>query len=111
MYIYIHIYIQTYIGLESAPDGGYLVNSELCARSKVYVAGPCANIPHPLFGRMGLEGEEDAWMSGVHAGRNMAGKHSQKSALSSYCAVNLVACWRFEKFQRLTHSIHMSRIN
>jgi len=91
MYVYIHMYIHTYIGLESAPDGGYLVNSELCARSKVYVAGPCANIPHPLFGRMGLEGEEDAWMSGVHAGRNMAGKHSQKSALSSYCAGNLVA--------------------
>lgn len=64
-------------GLESAPDGGYLVNSELCARSKVYVAGPSANIPHPLFGRMGLEGEEDAWVSGVHAGRNMAGARAQ----------------------------------
>ena len=64
-------------GLEAASDGGYLVNAELCARSKVYVAGPSANIRHALFGRMHVEGEEDSWTSGVCAGRNMAGDRSQ----------------------------------
>ena len=77
-------------GLEVASDGGIQVNGELCARSRVYVAGPSANVPHPLFGRMGLEGEEDAWASGECAGRNMAGDHALFSHVSQKVSCRLV---------------------
>ena len=64
-------------GLEAAPDGGYVVNAELSARSGVYVAGPSAYVPHAIFGRVSLHGDDDAWASGLCAGRNMAGGHEQ----------------------------------
>ena len=77
-------------GLEVAADGGIQVNGELCARSGVYVAGPSANVPHPLFGRMGLEGDEDAWESGVCAGRNMAGDKTLYAHVSQRVSCRLV---------------------
>jgi hypothetical protein len=93
--MYIYIYSDAN-GLEAASDGGYLVNAELCARSKVYVAGPSANIRHALFGRMHVEGEEDSWTSGVCAGRNMAGDRSQYTHVVSNNSIICIYVYLFD---------------
>lgn len=60
--------------LEVDPDlGGYLVNTELMARTDLYVAGDCACFYDPQLGRRRIEHHDHAVVSGRLAGENMAG--------------------------------------
>ncbi|XP_018496111.1 apoptosis-inducing factor 1, mitochondrial [Galendromus occidentalis] len=61
-------------GLEIDPqNGGIVVNSELAARSNLYVAGDASSFFDPRLGRRRFEGHEHAVSTGTLAGRNMAG--------------------------------------
>ncbi|XP_045481062.1 apoptosis-inducing factor 1, mitochondrial [Harmonia axyridis] len=63
-------------GLEIDPElGGYLVNSELQARSDLYVAGDAACFYDPKFGRRRIEHHDHAVVTGRLAGENMTGAH------------------------------------
>ncbi|EKX36650.1 hypothetical protein GUITHDRAFT_145603 [Guillardia theta CCMP2712] len=62
--------------LEMLPSGELIANCELCLRSSLFAAGPMVSVPHPLFGRLVLQDKEEAWVSGVCAGRNMAGRRT-----------------------------------
>lgn len=53
--------------------GGYLVNTELMARSNVYVAGDSACFYDPSLGRRRIEHHDNAVISGRLAGENMTG--------------------------------------
>ncbi|XP_059618346.1 apoptosis-inducing factor 1, mitochondrial [Phlebotomus argentipes] len=60
--------------LELHPEmGGYIVNSELQARSNVYVAGDVANFYDQRLGRRRVEHHDHAVVSGRLAGENMVG--------------------------------------
>ncbi|KAF7272258.1 apoptosis inducing factor [Rhynchophorus ferrugineus] len=60
--------------LEVDPElGGYLVNTELQARSDLYVAGDCCCFYDPRLGRRRIEHHDHAVVSGRLAGENMAG--------------------------------------
>ncbi|XP_019865849.2 apoptosis-inducing factor 1, mitochondrial isoform X2 [Aethina tumida] len=60
--------------LEVDPDfGGYLVNTELQARSHLYIAGDCSCFYDPLLGRRRIEHHDHAVVSGRLAGENMTG--------------------------------------
>ncbi|CAH0560097.1 unnamed protein product [Brassicogethes aeneus] len=60
--------------LEVDPElGGYLVNSELQARSSLYIAGDCSCFYDPLLGRRRIEHHDHAVVSGRLAGENMTG--------------------------------------
>ncbi|VVC35514.1 Hypothetical protein CINCED_3A018809 [Cinara cedri] len=52
---------------------GYLVNSELQARTDLYIAGDCACFYDSQFGRRRIEHHDHAVFSGRLAGENMAG--------------------------------------
>ncbi|CAG9854156.1 unnamed protein product [Phyllotreta striolata] len=61
-------------GLEVDPElGGYLVNTELQARSDIYVAGDCACFYDTKLGRRRFEHHDHAVVTGRLAGENMAG--------------------------------------
>ncbi|XP_050434721.1 apoptosis-inducing factor 1, mitochondrial isoform X2 [Adelges cooleyi] len=61
-------------GLEIDPHlGGYLVNSELKARTDLYIAGDCASFYDKQLGRRRVEHHDHAVISGRLAGENMAG--------------------------------------
>uniref|UniRef100_A0A8D8XGE1 Apoptosis-inducing factor 1, mitochondrial n=1 Tax=Cacopsylla melanoneura TaxID=428564 RepID=A0A8D8XGE1_9HEMI len=63
-------------GLETDPErGGFLVNSELSARSDIYAAGDCACFYDQMLGRRRVEHHDHAVVSGRLAGENMAGAH------------------------------------
>lgn len=60
--------------LEVDPDfGGYLVNTELQARSHLYIAGDCSCFYDTKFGRRQVEHHDHAVVSGRLAGENMTG--------------------------------------
>ncbi|XP_055709304.1 apoptosis-inducing factor 1, mitochondrial isoform X2 [Phlebotomus papatasi] len=60
--------------LELHPEmGGYIVNTELQARSNVYVAGDAANFYDQRLGRRRVEHHDHAVVSGRLAGENMVG--------------------------------------
>uniref|UniRef100_A0AAR5PZ81 FAD/NAD(P)-binding domain-containing protein n=1 Tax=Dendroctonus ponderosae TaxID=77166 RepID=A0AAR5PZ81_DENPD len=60
--------------LEVDPElGGYLVNTELQARTDLYIAGDCACFYDPRLGRRRIEHHDHAVVSGRLAGENMAG--------------------------------------
>ncbi|KAL1505760.1 hypothetical protein ABEB36_005248 [Hypothenemus hampei] len=60
--------------LEVDPDlGGYIVNTELQARTDLYVAGDCACFYDPRLGRRRIEHHDHAVVSGRLAGENMTG--------------------------------------
>ncbi|XP_060531083.1 apoptosis-inducing factor 1, mitochondrial [Cylas formicarius] len=60
--------------LEVDPElGGYLVNTELQARTDVYAAGDCACFYDPKLGRRRIEHHDHSVVSGRLAGENMAG--------------------------------------
>ncbi|KAF5302313.1 hypothetical protein FQA39_LY10352 [Lamprigera yunnana] len=60
--------------LELDPDlGGYLVNTELQARSNLYIAGDCACFYDTKLGRRRVEHHDHAVVSGRLAGENMTG--------------------------------------
>ncbi|XP_022910204.2 apoptosis-inducing factor 1, mitochondrial [Onthophagus taurus] len=60
--------------LETDPDlGGYLVNTELQARSNLYIAGDCACFYDVKLGRRRVEHHDHAVISGRLAGENMTG--------------------------------------
>lgn len=60
--------------LEVDPElGGYLVNTELQARSNVYIAGDCSCFYDTKLGRRRVEHHDHAVVSGRLAGENMAG--------------------------------------
>ncbi|KAF5284569.1 hypothetical protein FQR65_LT02395 [Abscondita terminalis] len=60
--------------LEVDPElGGFLVNTELQARSNLYVAGDCSCFYDTKFGRRRVEHHDHAVVSGRLAGENMAG--------------------------------------
>ncbi|KAJ8967863.1 hypothetical protein NQ317_017630 [Molorchus minor] len=60
--------------LEVDPDlGGYLVNTELQARTDLYIAGDCACFYDPKLGRRRIEHHDHAVVSGRLAGENMTG--------------------------------------
>lgn len=61
-------------GLEVDPNlDGFLVNSELQARTDLYIAGDCACFYNNQLGRRRVEHHDHAVMSGRLAGENMAG--------------------------------------
>ncbi|KAL1459871.1 hypothetical protein WDU94_011822 [Cyamophila willieti] len=63
-------------GLETDPErGGFLVNSELSARSDIFAAGDCACFYDQMLGRRRVEHHDHAVVSGRLAGENMAGAH------------------------------------
>ncbi|KAL3265315.1 hypothetical protein HHI36_009523 [Cryptolaemus montrouzieri] len=63
-------------GLEVDPnEGGFLVNSELQARTDLYIAGDAACFYDPKFGRRRLEHHDHAVVTGRLAGENMTGAH------------------------------------
>ncbi|XP_052795331.1 apoptosis-inducing factor 1, mitochondrial-like [Mya arenaria] len=53
--------------------GGFLVNSELQAKSDIYAAGDCACFYDPHLGRRRVEHHDHAYITGRLAGFNMAG--------------------------------------
>lgn len=53
--------------------GGFLVNTELQARTDLYVAGDCTCFYDPRLGRRRIEHHDHAVVSGRLAGENMAG--------------------------------------
>lgn len=60
--------------LEVDPElGGFLVNTELQARSHLYIAGDCACFYDTKLGRRRVEHHDHAVVSGRLAGENMAG--------------------------------------
>jgi programmed cell death 8 (apoptosis-inducing factor) len=60
--------------LEVDPElGGYLVNTELMARSHLYAAGDCACFYDPKLGRRRIEHHDNAVVTGRLAGENMTG--------------------------------------
>ncbi|KAG5887362.1 hypothetical protein JTB14_018377 [Gonioctena quinquepunctata] len=60
--------------LEVDPEiGGYLVNTELQARSDLYIAGDCACFYDPKLGRRRIEHHDHAVVTGRLAGENMTG--------------------------------------
>lgn len=60
--------------LEVDPElGGYLVNTELQARSNLYIAGDCSCFYDTKLGRRRVEHHDHAVVSGRLAGENMAG--------------------------------------
>lgn len=60
--------------LEVDPDfGGYLVNTELQARTDLYIAGDCACFYDAKLGRRRIEHHDHAVVSGRLAGENMTG--------------------------------------
>ncbi|KAB0799369.1 hypothetical protein PPYR_07249 [Photinus pyralis] len=60
--------------LEVDPElGGYLVNTELQARSHLYIAGDCSCFYDTKLGRRRVEHHDHAVVSGRLAGENMAG--------------------------------------
>lgn len=64
-------------GLEVDPElGGYLVNTELQARSDVYIAGDCACFYDTKLGRRRFEHHDHAVVTGKLAGENMTGGRS-----------------------------------
>ncbi|CAH1105018.1 unnamed protein product [Psylliodes chrysocephalus] len=61
-------------GLEVDPElGGYLVNTELQARTDVYIAGDCACFYDTKLGRRRFEHHDHAVVTGRLAGENMTG--------------------------------------
>lgn len=61
-------------GLEVDPElGGYLVNTELMARSHLYIAGDCACFYDVKLGRRRVEHHDHAVVTGRLAGENMTG--------------------------------------
>lgn len=61
-------------GLEVDPElGGFLVNTELMARSNLYVAGDCACFYDVKLGRRRVEHHDHAVVTGRLAGENMTG--------------------------------------
>lgn len=61
--------------LEVDPDtGGFLVNTELMARSDLYAAGDCACFYDAKLGRRRVEHHDHAVVTGRLAGENMAGQ-------------------------------------
>ncbi|XP_015364379.1 PREDICTED: apoptosis-inducing factor 1, mitochondrial isoform X2 [Diuraphis noxia] len=66
--------LATDAGLEVDPKlDGYLVNSELQARTDLYIAGDCACFYDKQLGRRRVEHHDHAVISGRLAGENMAG--------------------------------------
>ncbi|CAG9823210.1 unnamed protein product [Phaedon cochleariae] len=60
--------------LEVDPDlGGYLVNTELQARTDLYIAGDCACFYDPRLGRRRIEHHDHSVVTGRLAGENMTG--------------------------------------
>ncbi|XP_018319702.1 apoptosis-inducing factor 1, mitochondrial [Agrilus planipennis] len=60
--------------LEVDPEqGGYLVNTELQARTNLYIAGDCACFYDPRLGRRRVEHHDHAVVTGRLAGENMTG--------------------------------------
>ncbi|XP_074037767.1 apoptosis inducing factor isoform X1 [Leptinotarsa decemlineata] len=60
--------------LEVDPElGGYLVNTELQARTDLYIAGDCACFYDPRLGRRRIEHHDHAVVTGRLAGENMTG--------------------------------------
>lgn len=60
--------------LEVDPElGGFLVNTELQARTDLYIAGDCACFYDPKLGRRRIEHHDHAVVSGRLAGENMTG--------------------------------------
>lgn len=61
-------------GLEvDSEHGGFVVNSEMCARSDIYAAGDCACFYDVKLGRRRVEHHDHAVVSGRLAGENMTG--------------------------------------
>ncbi|EFA01621.1 apoptosis-inducing factor 1, mitochondrial isoform X1 [Tribolium castaneum] len=61
-------------GLEVDPElGGFLVNTELMARSNLYIAGDCACFYDVKLGRRRVEHHDHAVVTGRLAGENMTG--------------------------------------
>ncbi|XP_063909036.1 apoptosis-inducing factor 1, mitochondrial isoform X2 [Zophobas morio] len=61
-------------GLEVDPElGGFLVNTELMARSHLYIAGDCACFYDTKLGRRRVEHHDHAVVTGRLAGENMTG--------------------------------------
>lgn len=72
-------------GLEVDPElGGFLVNSELAARTDLYAAGDCSCFYDPQLGRRRVEHHDHAVTSGRLAGENMAGAHKAYSHQSMF---------------------------